>query len=254
MRKILIVGMIFILIGGVFCGAAYAAGEKYTESKMGDITSSFDADGVSKINIRDHVAQIRILKAEKNSGILVKAENVSETGFKCEQSGNTLNISYNPNTIKFGFLSLPAFVAEPFWSNNNPVITIYIPDDKLFEELHFGGGVGDVEIERIQAKSFVIDGGLGSYDVKDIYAESLKIRGGVGDAKIGGTIFGDIKIDGGVGSVMLNLKGELSDYNIKANSGIGDVSVNGKRPSENSRGIYTIRIDGGVGDVNININ
>ena len=254
MKKILVVGMIFILIGGVFCGAAYAAGEKYADSKMTNITKTFAVSGIDKIYIEDYVGSIRIFEGENSSGeILIVAENVAETWFRCEQSGETLNISYNPTMIKFGFISLPAFVIEPFWSKN-PSISVYIPEGKQFSEVCFGGGVGDTEIERIQAKSFVINGGLGNYDIKNMYAENLEIKGGVGDVKIGGTIAGDIKINGGVGNIRLNLKGDADDYNVKSKSGLGNIKVGGKAPSATTHGKYNIIIDGGVGDMDININ
>jgi hypothetical protein len=50
------------------------------------------------------------------------------------------------------------------------------------------------------------------------------------------------------------LAGDKNDYSVTANGGVGSISINGEKPSENKNGKYNIRIDGGVGNVNININ
>ena len=254
MKKILIIGLIFVLVGGVFCGAAYAAGERYADLGVTNVAAIFFAeDGVAKINIGAHVGDVKILKSERNSGdIYVEAENVGETGFVCEQSGDTLNISYNPK--KFGFVPLPDFIIRPFWSAKAPVITIYVPEGTSLEEVYFDGGVGNTEVRQIQTKSFVINGGLGNFDVKDIYSENLKIDGGVGNIKIAGTIAGDVKINGGLGNVRLNLRGEAEDYKIKVNGGLGDIRVNGNNPKDSKTGKYSMKIDGGVGNIDIIIN
>jgi hypothetical protein len=258
MKKILVIGLIFILIGGIFCGAAYATGEKYADSELADIRFAFAANSVDKINIGNYIAEIKIIKGELNSSeILVTAENVEGEVFVCGQSGGILSISYDPEKLKFGFFHFPTFVFEPFWNNRYPVIKIYIPEEKLFDEIYIEGGLGDTEIAHIEVKSFVIKGGVGNYNIKSIYAEKLYIEGGLGDLKINGEIAGDIKIDGGVGNVRLNLKGDAEDYSVNSNNGIGNIKINGKsRPWGDNwyRGIYKIDIDGGLGDVNISIN
>ncbi|MCL2814128.1 MAG: DUF4097 domain-containing protein [Oscillospiraceae bacterium] len=256
MRKILIIGIIFVLIGGVFCGAAYAAGEKYTDLQLTATISEFAAGGISEIHIGNYVADIRIFKSEANSsGIVVKGENLAEEGFVCEQSGGVLNISYNPKKINFGIISFPSFVFEPFWKNRGPVINIYIPEEKYFDGIYIDGGLGNAEITDIRAKSFFISGGVGNLGIKNIYAENLEIDGGLGDVNISGVVEGDIRIDGGVGNVRLNLKGDADDYNIYTKGGLGSIKVgSGRIKPPGGTGKYNINIDGGLGNVDININ
>lgn len=257
MKKILVIGLIFVLIGGVFCGAAYAAGEKYTDSQMTDITSEFAAGGVAGIYIGNYVADIKIIKGEANSNeILIKAENVAENGFLCDVSGGVLNISYDPDKVRFGVISFPSFVFEPFWKNARPVISIYIPEEKYFDEIYIDGGLGNAEIARIQAKSFVVSGGVGNLAIRDIFAESLNIDGGLGDVNISGVVEGDILINGGVGNMRLNLKGDAGDYNIHTQNGLGNVKVTdgGGIIPPVWNGKYNIDIDGGLGNIDISIN
>ena len=179
MKKILVIGIIFILLGGVFCGAAYAMSEKYVDSKLIDTNASFASEDVGKIYIGDMVASVKFLKAEGRD-IYVKAENIVESEFKCTLKNNyTLDISYNPGAVKFGFISLPSFILEPAWNSKPPVINIYIPDDKMFDEVYFSGGVGSVRVEEINTKSLILNGGVGENDIKNIYVENLKINVGV---------------------------------------------------------------------------
>ena len=252
MKKILIIGIIFILIGGVFCGVAYAAGEKYMDLKLTNFSTNFSAESVSRINIGKHIGDIKIVSGENSGELMVRAENVAESGFVCDLSGGCLNISYDPHTIKIGFISVPSFVFEPFWNTKNPVITVYVPDGASLDEVYFDGGVGNTEIDNVKANSFVINGGVGNYSAKNIYAKNIKIEGGVGDAKIQGKIEGDIKINGGVGNVALDLSGDSNDYSVKSDGGVGSVRINGKPAKNTGGGKYRIDIDGGVGNIDIN--
>ena len=272
MKKIITIGIVFILIGGVFCGAAYAMGEKYMDSTVTDISGVFSLDSISKINITDNVANIKILKSD-GGDITVKAENVVEKYFKYfVADGDTLQISYNPSSVKFGFITLPSFVFD--WKNKSPVISVYIPDGKIFDEAKFNGGIGSINAEQINADSLIIEGGVGEYNIKNMIAENLKVNCGMGSVKIDGIINGDTKIEGGVGefkltgqangniklnaglgNAALDLNGNIEDYNIKANRGLGDIKLNGgKMPdSLQNGGKYNINIDAGVGNIDIKI-
>ena len=270
MKKILVIGVIFILIGGVFCGVAYAVGERYMDSKVSDMVDVFSADKINKISIDDNVANIKFLKSD-NGEITVKAENVVESEYKCSVTeDNVLKISYNPSSIKFGFITLPSFMLK----STTPVINVYIPDGKEFEEVKFKGGVGSIDVAQINAESLIIGGGVGAYNIENMTTEYLKIDGGVGSIKINGIINGDsdidcgvgevkitgeangnIKLSTGVGSATLNLTGNVSDYNIKADKGLGSIKLNGsKMPSSiDNGGKYNIKINAGVGSINITI-
>jgi len=274
LKFIIVIAIVFILIGAVFCGAAYAFGGMYVDSKLDNDNSSYASPSVSKIEISDGVANIKLLKSSDDNGeISVKAENILLEYYKCEISGGALKISYNPDKYKFGFISFPSFFFER--NMKSPEINVYIPAGKVLDEIYFKSGVGNISIEEINAESFIIGGGVGNYDIKNMTAGSLRINGGVGDVRFsgiinGGTVIdgglgnlnisgqanGDIRLKGGVGNVNLNLTGDINDYNIKVDSGVGNIRINGKKTSEftNSSGSkYNIDVDGGLGNINIDI-
>ena len=270
MKVIIIIGLICILIGAIFCGVAYAVGGRYVNSQVTDITTEFNADNVNKININEIVANVNIIKSGGTRDIIIEAEKIIESEFKCELLSNTLKISYNPSQFKFGFINIPSFIYD--W-RNTPVINIYIPGDKIFDEIYFNGGVGNINAEAINTQSFVISGGVGDFDMKNLTASSLEINSGVGNVKINGTIMGDTKIDGGVGNVKisgilkgniklsggvgntnLDLTGNVRDYDFKVDKGVGNVKLNGNKiETVRNDGKYIIDINAGVGDININI-
>ena len=275
-KIIIVIAVVFILIGGIFFGAAYAFGEKIVDMQVNDISKDFTSGDVNRINVNGVVANVRIFKNSGDSGsISIKAENVIESEFKCDISNNSLAISYNPTTVKFGFVSLPSGLLN--WSKNTPVINIYIPDGKLFDEVDFTGNVGGVNIEDINSKNFTIDGGVGSFtsdnmtvtgnfsisgrvgntDIKAAISGNTKIDGGVGSVTLSGQADGDMTINGGVGSITLNLSGDMNEYSFQVSRGLGGVKFNGgdigDTPSRTTGGKYNIKINGGVGSININI-
>ena len=276
-KPIIVIAIIFILAGGVFCGAAYAFGENYMNSKTENCNESFESAAINKLEIGDHVANINITKSGDGGGnIIIKAENVLPEHFKCETANNVLKISYNPTAFKFGVISVPSFIFDPAsWNRKTPVINIYVPEGKLFGEINFKGGVGNIRADEIIAENFIIGGGMGNYDITNMTTVNLKINGGmgnidvretvingesridggVGNVSISGKAGGNITVKGGVGNIDVRLSGDINDYNIKADSGIGSIRINGSKASEirNSSGRYNINIDGGVGNINIDI-
>jgi len=293
MKKMVITGIICVLIGVAFCGAAYAVSDGKVEANLRDKKVSFPAGGVNKIHIKDHVANVKIYKAPAGSEeIVISAENIIIEEFKASESGGVLTVSYNPRTVKFGVISLLKLNFGKI--NKMSVINIYIPENKTLDSFYFDGGVGTIYAEYIAAGTVTLDGGVGTSDLNNITAGSLKINGGVGTVKIAGAaVNGDTKIEGGVGTVdvsgrfngdtvidggvgtidfageingnlklstgvgsaNISLKGNVDDYNIKADKGVGTIRLNGNKIPDSIKngGKYDIKIDAGVGSININI-
>ena len=53
----------------------------------------------------------------------------------------------------------------------------------------------------------------------------------------------------------LDLKGDIDDYNIKADKGVGSIKINGSSASNTNKNNakYNLDINAGVGSININI-
>jgi len=267
MKKMIATGIICLLIGVAFCGAAYAMNDGNSSSDLSDTKHSFSADGISKIHIKDHVANVKIFKASGNDNtgeIIIKAENIVASELIISDNGGTLSLSYNPRTAKFGIISLPRLNFNK--PNKMSVINIYIPEGKVFDYINLDGGVGTVYAEYLNAGSIIVDGGVGTYDIKDMTAKNLKVNGGVGTVKIAGAVVnGETKIDGGVGSIdiisaqlngdakidggvgTIDFSGEING-NLKLSTGVGSANLNLKGDA----GDYDIKADRGVGSIRLN--
>lgn len=159
--------------------------------------------------------------------------------------------------------------------NKTSKIKILIPPEKVFdkvevdagvgslnmnsiicEKLDIDCGVGNVEGINIKAEKADIDGGVGNIVLKDVEFEGLDVDGGVGDIEISGNLFGNTDVSTGMGDAELNIKGNRDDYNIKVDSGVGSVRVDGEKCGDinlrNSDADNKLDIDGGVGSIGIN--
>lgn len=163
-----------------------------------------------------------------------------------------------------------------FHSKNNTELIIYLPQNKIFEEVKIDTGFGKVTIETLKTQKLKLDLGAGKTEINNIYvAKKTEIEGGVGEIIIENGIInnldldmgaGDVdvtaklnginKIDAGIGNIDLNLLGTTNDYQIKVDTGIGDVTLNDTKIVDGQyygNGNNKVDIDGGAGNISINI-
>lgn len=156
-----------------------------------------------------------------------------------------------------------------------PEITVYIPYSNKLKNLNINSGAGTVDIMNISAERFDfnqgagrliidsssfkeinIDGGVGEIVIENSYLNDLDLESGVGKTTISSFISGISEIESGVGEVNLNLLGNLSDYRIETEKGIGAIKINGEnQPNNTNIGTGENRLDvkSGIGSININV-
>lgn len=230
------------------------------------------------INLTKDFENVRSLKIDHSFGNLtiksgdtfrVEAKNVSED-FRAEVSpSGTLTLDENNSRVSFMWFNFSGFGS--FKSHT----TVYLPEDftaKLVEldtgagnvtiedlateTLMLNAGAGNIKGSNVLANGVEIDGGVGNITLSKVLFKDANINSGVGNLKLSGQLVGENKIDGGVGSVHLNLNGEEEDYNIKVESGIGKIRLNGEKISreyQSRKGTdNSIYVNAGLGDVRIN--
>lgn len=159
-----------------------------------------------------------------------------------------------------------------FWnSSRDGVITIYVPQDIVLDDLDIKIGAGKVLVSNIGAERFdleqgagkveiksstfndtSIEGGAGKISIEESTLNNLEMSSGVGSTVIEGHILGNNSIHCGVGSVKLKLFDEREDYRIEVDKGIGSIKIDKEdAPSVSGNGTNTLKIDGGVGSVSI---
>nr|WP_320025680.1 DUF4097 family beta strand repeat-containing protein [uncultured Acetobacterium sp.] len=123
------------------------------------------------------------------------------------------------------------------------------------DELIIKQGAGEISAYQLNANSGQLKGGAGAVDFSDVSLNDFEIKGGVGLINIKGIMTGDLEIKCGVGQTSLDINGNIDDYFITADQGVGSITVNGQGIPENGTGSKSapnrIDIDGGVGPVNM---
>ena len=117
---------------------------------------------------------------------------------------------------------------------NDREVIVYIPEGTKFEKAGISGGAGSIYIEDLNAKELEMALGLGGTKIDALETENAKISTGIGEVSVG-------------------LKSEAKDYEIKAEKGIGDITLNGKNISDgtNGTGDKKVKISGGIGAIKI---
>lgn len=155
------------------------------------------------------------------------------------------------------------------------IVYVYVPKNQELNKLDIDSGVGNIKVSdmniqrfnidcgvgRVDCKNIVadradIEGGVGSLTLSDVELNGLDLEGGVGSMNISGILTGRTCIEGGMGSVDVDITGKKDDYNIKSESGIGGVFVDGDKIgsvnyySEKKDNILSL--EGGMGSINVN--
>jgi DUF4097 and DUF4098 domain-containing protein YvlB len=230
-----------------------------------DFEESFER--VTSLDIDNSTGELRIVKGD---GFRVEASRVFK-GFRAEvNSSGRLSISDNESGIHFFGFRFRGF------NSPNSKITVYVPEDFVADEVRIDTGAGAVTIEELTTDYLYISAGAGNIKGSNISAEKVKFEGGVGsihleevnfqntdfDCGVGsvnikGVLLGENKLECGVGEVVLDLEGNINDYDLDIESGVGTIRVNGQRMEDTSHtnrsADHSIEVDGGVGNVKIDI-
>lgn len=212
----------------------------------------------SNITSMDIDLSVCRLNIKKGNTLKVDVSNVSDK-FKCQVEGNKLRIK--DTKVYNNFLDREEIT---------PYVTIYVPEEIRFEEVRIETGINETNIEFLKADTINLEMGLGKYHIEELFAKYAKIKAGAGETNIQKSKIEELKLEGGIGKLSLtseimknadihcgagkvevNLIGSLSDYEIKASTGLGSFVVDGKKVKENDtigEGDATIKIEAGMGE------
>ncbi len=196
--------------------------------------------------------------------------------FKVEGSNLPKNLDV---TFEQGKLSIEDdhFLFNFIHPSQKPHLSITIPEDtslKILEldleagqgnlsrisaqKLIIKQGAGEIVANNLKADSGQLEGGAGAVHFSDVQLHDFDIDGGVGLIDVQGIISGNMKLNCGIGQTKLAISGTVDDYYINADPGLGTITVNDRKISENGVGSKSapnyIDIDGGIGMVNLTIN
>lgn len=229
------------------------------EENVQIIENTFNKNEVKNLYLDSDIGDIDIVVGNE---LKVIAKNVSEN-FNCTLKGDTLKIVESKEGLSM-------------FKGNDTRITIYIPDNLIFNTVQLDFSVGDNDIQSLKAnklnlnsgtgqidirylevlESAIITSGVGELDIENSNLNNLELKTGVGECDLKGTIKGDstVKADSGSINIRLNSFDETTDK-IKVEKDIGELEVNERKYSGNQEfgqgDENIINIEGSIGDIDI---
>lgn len=158
------------------------------------------------------------------------------------------------------------------FKNNSGELIIYIPEDLEFDKVKICTGAGKISIEKISTRRLSleigagetqirelevkdkadIDGGAGKVTILSGVINDLDLDMGVGKVEINAKLIGNTDIEAGIGELKVNINAPKEDYKIKASKGIGSITIDREKISDDvvyGNGENYIKIDGGIGNI-----
>lgn len=185
------------------------------------------------------------IKAEKLvSKIIVKEDNGK---IKIKQN----KVRVNNNSSGLIVITIPSTLNKLYLDGGAGHITI---NDIKSKSTKLSLGFGQVDINNVEFGNTDISGGAGNIEINKSTIEDLKLDSGAGRIKINAELKGESNIDCGVGEMNILLLGGEDNYKIKAEKGIGNITIDNKNYGDEityGKGKNYIKINGGVGNVSI---
>ena len=247
--------LVFSIFSGLF-GAIFAVGSLFDDSK--DIISHENVINVAEKSIKELDIEFESVK------------------FIIRQTGDDFGISKS-EYIDVKTTSGGIYISEKrrgLFEKRTDTVVLSIPDDFIFEEVSIETGAGKLEIDGLQTKTLDlelgagkidfnnievfreadIEGGAGAIVMKNCKFNDLSLDLGVGNFEFDGKLYGDNEINAGVGAINIMLEGNVDDYMIDVQKGLGKVTV-GEEVAKNGSiigtGVNKISVDGGIGEIDI---
>lgn len=272
-KAILITAGGLIVIGAVIVAAAVALGGTYkgdTQRHTETIT-----DKVSKIDISANADDINIIASDTDS-IRIAYNEGKNKQYDIKQENGTLyltpakegtrkwydyiNINFNDELNKIN-IEIPEFLKPDMRLNSNygdislsgiggnltinsDCGDIDIQGGKL-DNLSCEASYGDVEIENTEAKDISIIADCGDIDAERI-SGNIKANVKKGDIDIEYITAENITLSSELGDISCAIAGQESDYNIAAETKLGDCNVRNR-----TGGKYNLNVNTDMGDVEV---
>ena len=265
--KYIAIALAILLIFNIFRGILMVVGGIVGVSKIGDVLeedTNYELLEEPEVMLLDEDAtEIEIEVATVNINIKQGEK------FSFETNSKNMWITRENDTI---LIREKTKVGPLVHSTNLGEATIYIPknveiakikletgagnvniSDLNLQEVDFELGAGNVKLQNIISNNKCkIEGGAGKIEISDSEFKNMNLDLGVGNLDLNAKLIGNSSINCGVGQLNLNLIGNVEDYKIDVEKGIGTAKIKDDDISGTySNGDNYIDIEGGVGAINI---
>lgn len=202
--------------------------------------------------------------------IEVATLNIKEGEFKVETNNPKVTAYINDNKL------VVKDNTNKLANNDKTVVNIYIPASYEFDYVNINAGVGKNQINNLVASNIKLDlgigetiingltsltkmnlnTGVGNLEINDALINNLTCELGIGKTTFKGIVTGTSKISTGIGEANINLYGNMNDYMITFEKGLGNIYFRNNKVADGYKtgtGINNITIEGGIGEAHVNI-
>ena len=133
-------------------------------------------------------------------------------------------------------------------------LILYIPEQAMLDQVEISTGAGLIHAQALDCKDLSLDLGAGKVEISNLnVTEETDIEGGagqitlnssklhnldfdmgVGEAEVVALVTGECDISAGIGTLHLTVPASMDDYTIRAEQGLGKVTVDGVSLSDQS--------------------
>lgn len=177
-----------LIIAGVFIGGNTLL---ITQEDLISVEYEYKNENIIKLDIDITASEVEIKKSDKFS---IEAEEVPSGDFESFVKDGTWYITNKTSRITM-------------FNKYTSKITIYVPNNYVFDNTTINLSAGKVTIEGIDTNN-------------------CTLRVGAGELKYKGKIQNNLKVDCGAGNVEVELKGDEEDYNYDVDVGMGQIEIN----------------------------
>lgn len=168
-------------------------------------------EGVQDLEIDIYGAEVHIQPSKENH-VRVETHDVpQELGLFCSQEESELTISSQKKSAKLKNLE---HLGE---------ITVYVPYDRLLNEISVSIGVGALYIEDIHSNSLSVDIGAGEADVNGFEVNEVEMECGTGTLTAAGTARQKVSLSCGTGEINYTTLDQKESYDYEIECGAGTV-------------------------------
>ncbi len=222
-----------------------------SNNKLGNYIEVYQ--NIENVNI-DLTATKIIIK--EGTEFKLEAKNIT-TKFSATVFNTTLNIKEktttfsNKRNVEEIILFIPNELKNIVINNGAGSLKI---DNIVVEDIKVQQGAGIINITNSRLNKVDIEGGVGETKITSSILNDIDIEAGVGNVYIEADITGKNKIESGVGKTKLILLGNEEDYQIDVEKGLGKITINNQKQTNNTtygNGSNTLKVEGGIGDISI---
>ncbi len=270
--KYLAIALAIFIIANIISGILFGL---YSLASVLGLTKTNETETANQNEIISQQEEITNLENEKFETLKIKLVYSNLTIKK----GDTLKVESNNKYVSIKPKDNQLEIKEDVnkWlsrSNSKNSLTIYIPENTMFENVKIEAGAGNIKIEQLQAKELnfeigagkveieklnvsnkaQIEGGAGKVDILSGEMNNLNLDMGVGKFELTSKLTGKSKINAGVGKLDINLSDGIKNYKMEISKGIGAIKIDGKEMKDDTEfgeGDNLIKIDGGIGAIDI---